>query len=726
MKFNSYNIMNILNWPKKQLLYLDLFFIVSVFSISYIDDNIVSLSYLRAFFWLLFLLFIPGLHLLRLLKIQNLDFLGSILFSFGLSLAILMGIGFILNFVIHLFSWGYPFSVNFILFAYVFILCLFLSFEYLNNSLLVNEEEKIQSGLNNWELKFQPSSLFLLLLPLLAIIGTHLFNYYNINQITLIFLFLASLLPIIVGYGKLPQHQYPLTIFMLSLSLLLHRALLSNYIWGWDIHIEYYIIKDIIETGFWNYSFPHHLYSMLSIVVIGPIFTSVMNLDPMWVIKLLYPIIFSIVPVGIYYLGSKITSKNIAFFSSVLCIAIPPFSLDMLQLARQQIAELFLVLFLVLLLCCEINKTKRMFIATIFICGIYFSHYGLATIMIIVLTIGVFLLYLNKLLERWNVDQYLQGNLLNDTSIKINEMLKFKQKTCTNIINTLFYPVALIFFFTWSIYLASGYFFYEIIRISENIFSVFFYEFGSAKESEALKVVQYTMNVQYFTHQITTILNYFTIFGLLVGILYFTLFYRKKNTEFWAICSGFFMILIFTVVIPRFSEQLLFSRFYQIALLPLSLLSIIGLSLTIYFIYSIFRSSVKFNYLKFLGIFFMFFILFNTGFIYAVLNDDSNSISLNKNLDFPLYSDSEVQGLAWADKNVIENNNVTYEYRLSMYYASLIIQKIKIKIASPSIVKTSDNYRSKEYFIGDSREDGSLRQKSDLIYNSHSIRVSRL
>jgi len=723
MKFNSYNIRNILNWPKKQLLYLDLFFIVSLFSISYIDNSILSLSYLRAFFWLLFLLFIPGLHLLRFLKIQNLDFLGIILFSLGFSLAILMGVGFFLNFVIHLFSWGYPFSVNYIFFAYVFILCLFLSYEYLI-SLLVKKEEKIQSDFINWELNLLPSSLLLLLLPLLAIIGTYLFNYYNINQITLIFLLLSSLLPIIVGYGKLPQHQYPFAIFMLSLSLLLHRALLSNYIWGWDIHVEYYIIKDIINTGFWDYSIPNQLYSMLSLVIIGPILTSVINLDPMWVIKLLYPIIFSILPVGIYYFGSKITSKDIAFFSSILCIAIHPFYLDMLQLARQQIAELFLVLFLAMLLCCEISKAKRIFFATVFICGIISSHYGLATIMILVLTMGVFLIYLNKLFERWNVDQYLHINLLNDTSVKINGMLKFKQKTCANIINTIFFPFTIIFYFSWSIYLSSGHFFYEIVRISDNIYSVIFYEFGSATGSEGLRIAENTMAVQNLTHQITTILNYFTIFGVIVGLLYFTLFFRKRYIEFWAICSSFFIILIFTLIIPRFSEQLNFIRFYQIALIPLSLISIIGLSITIYFIYSTFQPTVKFNHIKFLGVFFMFFILFNTGFIYEILNDNSNSISLNKNLDYPLYSDSEVQGLLWADNNIIERNNVNYESRLSMYYSYLIIQKIKTNRSS--IIKTAEDYQPKKYFIGDSREKGSLWQESDLIYNSHSIRVGRL
>jgi uncharacterized membrane protein len=120
----------------------------------------------------------------------------------------------------------------------------------------------------------------------------------------------------------------------------------------------------------------------------------------------------------------------------------------------------------------------------------------------------------------------------------------------------------------------------------------------------------------------------------------------------------------------------------------------------------------------------MFFILFNTGFIYEILNDNSNSISLNKNLDYPLYSDSEVQGLLWADNNIIERNNVNYESRLSMYYSYLIIQKIKTNRSS--IIKTAEDYQPKKYFIGDSREKGSLWQESDLIYNSHSIRVGRL
>jgi uncharacterized membrane protein len=719
--------MDILHWPKKQLLYLDLFFIVSVFSISYIDDNILGLSYLRAFFWLLFLLFIPGLHLLRLLKIQKLDFLGSVLFSLGLSLFMLMGVGVFLDFIVHQLSLGYPFSVNFILLAYVFILGLFLSYEY-RDYFLFNKEEEIQFNLYKRELDLPPITLYLLLLPLLAFIGSYASNYYNTNQITMIFLFFASLLPIMVGYGKVHRHQYPLAIFMLSLSVLLHTALLTNYIWGWDINIEYSVINDVIGRGSLDFVIPHYLFSMLSLVVIGPILTSVLNLDSLWVIKVIYPVIFSFVPVGIYYFASKITQKEIAFFSSFLCIAIYPFCNDMVQLARQQIAELFLVLFLASLLCCEIGKPKRMFIATIFICGIIFSHYGLAWITIIVLTIGVLLIYLNKLLEMGNFDHHELGKLSNDLTAKINEIIGLKQKTCENIINTILFPITLILFFAWYIYLSSGRFFKEAVGIVDNLNSIIFNEFGSRSSSEGLRIAQdLLVPHKYFTHEITKYLNLITIFGIFVGLVYLTLFKRNKNPEFWAICSGFFLIVVFTVAIPRFSQALNFARFYQIGFLSLCVSSIIGISITIYYIYSIFRLPGKCTHLKILGIFFMFFLLFNTGFIYEVFKDNSNSIALNKDLNsriYPIWSDSEIQGLSWSDNYITNNYPYTSESRLEQYFYKSFSEITRTRFSSN--IKTSDDSGSNNYFIGDKRDKGSFWQKSDMVYNSKAIRVQRM
>ena len=62
------------------------------------------------------------------------------------------------------------------------------------------------------------------------------------------------------------------------------------------------------------------------------------------IFKVIYPILFSFVVLGLYSVFKKQTTNKIAFMSCFLFISVFMFFLEMPYLARQEIGELFVVL----------------------------------------------------------------------------------------------------------------------------------------------------------------------------------------------------------------------------------------------------------------------------------------------------------------------------------------------------------------------------------------------
>jgi uncharacterized membrane protein len=70
-----------------------------------------DLVVLRQLVGFLFLVFVPGLLILRILKIHNIKFIECILYSVGLSIAFAMSLGVILNFILRPLGITHPISV---------------------------------------------------------------------------------------------------------------------------------------------------------------------------------------------------------------------------------------------------------------------------------------------------------------------------------------------------------------------------------------------------------------------------------------------------------------------------------------------------------------------------------------------------------------------------------------------------------------------------------------
>lgn len=320
------------------------------------------------------LTFVPGFLILKILKVTPETATESLLYSVGLSLSFLMFIGGLINFLYPLIGIANPISkvpLAITISSLIILLCLIC---YLRNK---DDLEHLSINIQGTFSVFAFSSI---LLPFLAVFGTYTLNFYDNNTLLLILLGAISLIPVIVGFHKLHKHMYPLVIWVISISLLLHTSLVSPFVSDFgDAAASFYHSYLIVLNGYWDLAYPEPINSMLSVKMLPPIYSLTSGLDLIWTYKMIYPLLYSFMPLVTYsvYRKQKIPNE-VAFLSSCYIMFIFPFFTIFQANIRTGIAELFLVLLVLTMVSKDIVHQKRTILATIFGISIIVSHYGVS------------------------------------------------------------------------------------------------------------------------------------------------------------------------------------------------------------------------------------------------------------------------------------------------------------------------------------------------------------
>jgi uncharacterized membrane protein len=168
-------------------------------------------------------------------------------------------------------------------------------------------------------------------------------------------------------------------IFMMALALLYQTTLISSYLVGSDIHQERYWAWAVLQNGYWNATAPFNINSCLSIVMLAPVYSLFLHMDIVWLFKIVYPFLFSLMPLALFRVFSLQIKPRYAFLAVAFLITLPMFTMDMTQLVRQQISELFFVLVILLMVDRKLTVMQRTILVVIFGCGVVMSYYGLGT-----------------------------------------------------------------------------------------------------------------------------------------------------------------------------------------------------------------------------------------------------------------------------------------------------------------------------------------------------------
>ena len=277
-----------------------------------LDTVGLKIPIIRQLIGFIYLTFIPGILILRILKLHNLGNIETILYTVGLSIATLMFTGFFINMVYPFLGISKPLLIAPVIItisAIVLVLCV-ISY--------VRDDGFSDPNIINVEDVLSPPALFLRLIPFLSVFGTYLVNFYNSN---VLLMFLIIVIALIVGFGALnrfiPIKLYPLVVVIIAISLLYHRTLISAYLTGTDIHVEYYFYEITKLNCYWNPTIAHTYSSMLSVTILPVIYSCILNMNGVGIFKILYPFIFALVPLGLYHVYKNQTNEKIAFLSKI-------------------------------------------------------------------------------------------------------------------------------------------------------------------------------------------------------------------------------------------------------------------------------------------------------------------------------------------------------------------------------------------------------------------------
>ncbi len=622
-----------------------------------------------------YLAFIPGMLILRACSIHKLGSAVSMLFATGLSLSALMFTGVFLNMFLPLIGYSRPielFPLTVALTALVLSLCVI---SYLRDR-DYDGDPTLDAGL-----VLSPQALLLMLVPFLSIFGTHLMNTSSDNILLLAMIAAVAIIVLLVGFNLLiPRELYSLAIFVIAISLLFHNSLISDSLIGWDIHQEKYLADSIINNGYWTVSMSYIINSMLSIVMLAPIFSIFLSTDVIWVYKIVFPLLFALVPLALYQVYRKQSDDRMAFMAAAFFSSQVVFFTEMLQLARQEIAELFLVLILLLILDRSMQKSRWALLFAIFACSLVVSHYGLTFIFIGIIALGWAFAYVASMLRKGTVK---------DMNRRLGPML----------------IVAFIAFCAiWYVYTSSANPLVTITQVTHQIEQPIETVVTKLLTPEVPVVTPTpgtptgaptptpgsptltptpppvtTQAIQLITsggsdsflHRMFLYLMISTQGLLGIGILigFFARWPMRIRREYYWLAFVNMLILGAALVLPYMASALNTTRIYQIALIFLAPFFVLGWVFVFLAIGKVLKRSTPGTLnvaIALLSIFLVFYLIFNTGLIFQITKDVPMSYSLDRkgaNVTYAIYNGFEKAGAEWtidAQQAIARSQNMNY------------------------------------------------------------------
>ncbi len=502
---------------------------------------------LRQIIGFVYLSFLPGLLLLRILRPHKFEAAETVVYTVALSLAFNMFIGFFMNILYPLIGITRPMFTEPIIITWAVILG-GLSIIAFKRKPVTVKPVHINIGTI-----LSPPSLLLIALPVISILGAISLNFNQTGTIPIQLLFLALIAAVValIVLGKyFPQKLYIWALFSITISLLFHYSLGSLELAGRDSRLEYYIHSLVVTNGIWQPDIIDETYNaMISVGVLPAIFSFILNIDGKWVFLVIWPAFCALIPLGLYHVYKRQVTEKKAFLAAFYLVIILVFYSMITSIPRQEIGMLFLTSIILLLTTKDMDLLKKTALIVSFTIGVVVSHYTISYLFMMYSVATFILLFFLK---------------ARDSVIKANFVLLL-------VVSTL----------GWYIYSAKSSAFADFVLLGEHMATSFVAEIFNFQSREAATVL--AMGEEGFLHYLH--------FGLLllmqafisIGILKLIFEYRKKKTpeEYDIFCFISFCLLAGSVVIPYLSDTISLQRLYVITLLFLAPFCISGAELTI-------------------------------------------------------------------------------------------------------------------------------------------------
>jgi uncharacterized membrane protein len=456
-----------------------------------------------------------------------------------------------------------------------------------------------------------PVALGAALILALGILGALFVWFYSDSLFSLLsWLSIVLIVALIAMSRRIPERFYPLFVFVIALTLQYNRTLTSPNLFGVDAHYELYFANLIKSTGYWDPSFSivnlaySDYFAMLSVVFLPSVYSILLNIDLVWVFKLISPFIFAFVPLGLYEIYKtqiKFSSKA-AFLATFFFMSFFAFYLAMPWVTRQEVAELFVVLVMLLITSMYVPESKKTGLLIVFIASVVVSHYS---------TSYIFLFYL--------------AALLTGSAIIARQN---KQKRGKSIVTAVMVSLAVVITFGWYLFASGGTSYAALVSVGSHTYTSLVTEFvspntavlGSATPGSSLSSLALTL-----AHYWQVLTEVLMTLGL--GFVIWRRKTQKMTTALLLLSLASFAVLLVVVGLPSLGGAINSYRAYSLALLFLAPCCVLGVGAIFDSASSWFHADkdtvAKLESAVLLGVLIPYF-LFQCGFFYELIGRPSN------------------------------------------------------------------------------------------------------
>lgn len=392
-----------------------LYFILLLLMINFVI--IFNVPVLHELLGFIFLALLPGFLIVKIFKLEKLEYFEKFLLYIGLSASFLMIYGVLVDYLLYSFGFKTPLSSLSILISFDIAIILMLMVAYKFRSNLFSP---IDLKLTNLE---KEALILLFITFLCSIVGMQIFQLWGINLL-LILMYLLIIISMIIFclFNFQLKRIYPFAILLITFSVLLPLLFRFPHLMGHDISMEYYLFQLTLSNLNWAVYTNSVLSSSLSVSLLPTVYQSLIHLNNTeFLFRALFVFICSFSPIGVYYLAKKYIGELYAFLASLFFISQSSFLLVAANI-RTNVAIFFFTLFFFVLFNDNIKGYKKNILLIVLIFSGIVSHYSSSYIILLIIFFSWILLILIKMIitKKFNLNW---NNLNNNLNLTLNLIL---------------------------------------------------------------------------------------------------------------------------------------------------------------------------------------------------------------------------------------------------------------------------------------------------------------
>jgi uncharacterized membrane protein len=208
--------------------------------------------------------------------------------------------------------------------------------------------------------------------PVLAVVASVLMNRFEIN--TGMFVFIGAVIVVVLAATHFVHARlYPVVTFSVSLSTLLHHNLLSNHVIGADIQGIYFAAHSLTQVHQWTPTGGSTM-ALPVMTTVPASFSLLTSIDLTATFTVVYVLLFSLVPLGVFYVSRDVFDADVALFAAFFFIFYHiTFTFTP---GKQLMSELFAVLLVMLVVRDDLHGYGRNAAILLLSVGLVMTHYG--------------------------------------------------------------------------------------------------------------------------------------------------------------------------------------------------------------------------------------------------------------------------------------------------------------------------------------------------------------